>query len=75
MTVHLGCIEQENKGLKELVEDKVKLFEGRLETQRQLAEQEMAEAVTQIESLRKMLDEAEEKLNNSRPIPATCSVA
>jgi len=68
-------MEQENKGLKELVEDKVKLFEGRMETQRQLADQDIAEAVTQIESLRKMLDEAEEKLKSSRPVAVTCTVA
>ena len=62
LTVRLGCIDQENKELKVLIEDKVNLFEGRMETQRQLAEQDISEATSQIESLRKMLDEAEERL-------------
>ena len=62
LTVRLGCIDQENKELKVLIEDKVKMFESRMETQRQLAEQDISEATSQIESLRKMLDEAEDKL-------------
>ena len=75
LTVRLGCIDQENKELKVLIEDKVNLFEGRMETQRQLAEQDISEATSQIESLRKMLDEAEERLKQSKPIPVTCTVS
>ena len=46
-----------------------------METQRKIAEQDFAEATTHIESLRKMLDEAEEKLKHSKPIPVTCTVS
>ena len=51
------------------------MFESRMEAQRQLAEQDISEATNQIESLRKMLDEAEEKLKQSKPIPVTCTVS
>ena len=75
LTVRLGCIDQENKELKVLIEDKVSLFEGRLETQRQQAEQDISEACAQIETLRKMLDETESKLKHSKPIAVTCTVS
>ena len=32
LTVRLGCIDQENKELKVLIDEKVKIFEGRMET-------------------------------------------
>ena len=57
-----------------MVREKVQHFEERLDLQRQMAEQDMAEAVSQIELLRKMLDEAEGKLKMSKPIVATGDV-
>ena len=68
LTVRLGCIDQENKELKAMVSEKVHHFEERLDSQRYMAEQDMAEAVSQIELLRKMLDEAEDRLRMSKPL-------
>ena len=75
MTVRLGCIDQENKELKVMISEKVFHFEGRLDEQRQMAELDMADAVTQIELLRKMLDEAEDKLKKSKPFVDTYAVS
>ena len=66
LTVRLGSIDTENKELTNQLKDKERLFEIQLESQKDLAEQDIADASSQIEALRKMLDDTEEQLKRGK---------